>query len=58
MKIICSTELLSQACQNIQRVVSSKTSIPAIEGIFMQAANGKLSLTGYDLEVEFIRTWK
>lgn len=51
MKIICSTELLSQACQNIQRVVSSKTSIPAIEGIFMQAANGKLSLTGYDLEV-------
>ncbi len=51
MKIVCSTELLNEACQNIQRVVSTKTSIPAIEGIFMKAENGKLMLTGYDLEV-------
>ena len=51
MKIICSTELLSEACQNVQRVVSSKTSIPAIEGILMRAHDGVLQLTGYDLEV-------
>lgn len=51
MKIICSTELLSEACQNVQRVVSSKTSIPAIEGILMKASEGTLYLTGYDLEV-------
>lgn len=51
MKIVCNTELLSEACQNIQRVVSTKTSIPAIEGIFMKAESGKLFLTGYDLEV-------
>jgi len=51
MKIICNTELLNEACQNVQRVVSSKTSIPAMEGILMKAENGTLSLTGYDLEV-------
>jgi len=51
MKIICNTELLSEACQNVQRVVSTKTSIPAIEGIYMKALGNELMLTGYDLEV-------
>lgn len=51
MKIICSTETLSQACQNVQRAVSAKSSIPAIEGILLNADNGCLHLTGYDLEV-------
>ncbi len=51
MKIVCNTETLSQACQNVQRAVSTKTSIPAIEGILLKAENGKLYLTGYDLEV-------
>lgn len=51
MKIVCSTETLSQACQNVQRAVSTKTSIPAIEGILLKAENGRLYLTGYDLEV-------
>lgn len=51
MKIVCSTETLSQACQNVQRAVSTKTSIPAIEGILLKAEDGRLYLTGYDLEV-------
>ena len=51
MKLVCSTETLSQACQNVQRAVSTKTSIPAIEGILLKAENGRLYLTGYDLEV-------
>ena len=51
MKIVCNTQLLNEACQNVQRVVSSKTSIPAMEGILMKAEDGMLSLTGYDLEV-------
>ena len=50
-RIVCSTETLSQACQNVQRAVSTKTSIPAIEGILLKAENGRLYLTGYDLEV-------
>ena len=51
MKITCNSELLSEACQNVQRVVSTKTSIPAIEGIYMKAIGNELLLTGYDLEV-------
>ena len=50
MKFICETETLSQACQNVQRAVSSKTSIPAVECILIKAASGELNLTGYDLE--------
>ncbi|MDR0314437.1 MAG: DNA polymerase III subunit beta [Oscillospiraceae bacterium] len=51
MKIICNTQKLSEVCSNVQRAVSSKTSIPAIEGILMHAFKDKLTLTGYDLEV-------
>lgn len=50
MKLICETELLSQACQNVQRAVSVKTSIPAVECIYIKALNNELVLTGYDLE--------
>lgn len=51
MKIICNTIELSEACQNVQRAASTKTAIPAIEGILMIAKNGILTLTGYDLEM-------
>ncbi|NCC87460.1 MAG: DNA polymerase III subunit beta [Clostridia bacterium] len=51
MKIICNTQLLCEVCQNVQRAVSSKTSIPAIEGILLKAIGNELLLTGYDLEV-------
>ena len=50
MKFICETEMLSQACQNVQRAVSVKTSIPAVECIFIKALSNELILTGYDLE--------
>lgn len=51
MKFQCSTALLSQACQNVQRAVSTKTSIPAVEGILIKALGNELILTGYDLEI-------
>lgn len=56
MKINCNAQLLNEACQNVQRVVTSKTTIPALEGILLKAADGKLELTGYDLEVGMITT--
>ena len=56
MKIRCNTQLLSEACQNVQRVVTTKTTIPAIEGILLRAEDGKLQLTGYDLEVGIMTT--
>ncbi|MDR2648024.1 MAG: DNA polymerase III subunit beta [Oscillospiraceae bacterium] len=51
MKFKCSTAQFSDVCQNVQRAISSRTTMPALEGILIQAQDGKLFLTGYDLEV-------
>jgi len=51
LKFLCSAAALSEACQNVQRAISSKTTIPALEGIFICAGEGTVELTGYDLEV-------
>ena len=51
MKVICQTQELSEACQIIQRSVSAKTSIPALEGILLKALGDELILTGYDMDL-------
>lgn len=51
MKIQCDSSELAKACLNVQRTVCSKSTIPALEGILIDAKDGKISLTGYDLEV-------
>jgi DNA polymerase-3 subunit beta len=51
MKFVCETSTMSEACQNVQRAVSTKSSIPGAEGIFIKAVNNELILTGYDLEI-------
>lgn len=52
--LICETQKLSEICSNVQRAVSTKSSIPAIEGILLEAGENVLTLTGYDLEVGMI----
>lgn len=55
MKFICSSNVLSEACANVQRATSSKsTNLPTIEGILIKAENDRIMLTGYDLEVGII----
>ena len=51
MKIVCNTTVLAEACNIVQRGVPQKSTLPSTEGIFLQAKNSKLTLTGYDLEV-------
>ena len=51
MKVVCDTVQLSKACMNVQRTVSGKSTIPAIEGILINALGDHIRLTGYDLEV-------
>lgn len=51
MKFTCNTQTLSTACQNVQRAVSSKTSIPSLEGVLLKALGNELIITGYDLEI-------
>ncbi|MBR2454507.1 MAG: DNA polymerase III subunit beta [Clostridia bacterium] len=55
MKFICSSQILSEACMNVQRATSTKSSnLPTIEGILIKAENDRIMLTGYDLEVGII----
>ena len=51
MKIVCDSAKLSKMCMNVQRTVSAKSTIPAIEGILIDALGDNVRLTGYDLEV-------
>ncbi len=55
MKFTCSSQILSEACTNVQRAASSKAAnLPTIEGILIKAENDRIMLTGYDLEVGII----
>ena len=51
MKFSCDSILLAKAAVNIQRTVSSKSTIPAVEGILIECSNDVLTLTGYDLDM-------
>lgn len=55
MKFTCSSQILSEACANVQRATSTKsTNLPTIEGILIKAENDRVLLTGYDLEMGII----
>lgn len=51
MKFTVNKNDITAAVSNIQRVVSSKTTIPALEGILLTAGEGVLELCAYDLEL-------
>ncbi len=51
MKFICKKTDLSASVGNVQRAVTSKSSLPALEGILMRAKAGELVMSGYDLEL-------
>lgn len=50
MKFSCNTKELNDACSNVMRAVSTKVTIPTIEGILIECGSDTLSLTGYDFE--------
>ena len=56
MKIQCNSSELAKACLNVQRTVSNKSTIPALEGILIDAKENIVTLTGYDLEVGSVAT--
>lgn len=51
MKFICETALLSSAVSNVQRAVTSKSSLATLEGILIRTNGNELILSGYDLEI-------
>ncbi len=56
MKINVLRTDLSEAVSNVSRAVSSKATIPALEGILIKAYGQKLFLAGYDLEIAMTTT--
>jgi DNA polymerase III subunit beta len=51
MKFTCNRQQLNEAVLNIQRAVSTKSSVPALEGILLKAEENEITLCGYDLEL-------
>ena len=51
MKFICNTQSLCEGVTNVQRAVSSKATLPALEGILIATDGDKIILSGYDLEI-------
>lgn len=51
MKLIVSKQELSEALSNVSKAVAVKSTISALEGIKITVLDGKIQLTGYDLEI-------
>lgn len=50
MKFSCEKALLQAAINTAGRTVAAKSSIAALEGVLLEAEDGRLKLTGYNLE--------
>lgn len=51
MKISCLRSDLAVAISNVSRAVSTKASIPALEGVLIKAYGDHLNISGYNLEI-------
>ena len=51
MILTCSRTALSEAANHVAHVVPSKSTYPALTGILLVAGQGKVTLSGYDLEM-------
>lgn len=56
MEIVCDKSLLSSAIDGVSRAVTTRSSIPVLEGILLKAEGFQLTLTGYDLEMAITTT--
>ena len=51
MKFTCNRQKLVDSVINVQRSVSTKSTMPALEGILINATDQELELIGYNLEL-------
>ena len=51
MKFSCEKALLQSAINTAARAVASKSSIPALEGLLLEAQNGYLTVSGYNMQL-------
>lgn len=50
MKFNCNKDTLAEALVNVGRAIPAKSTLPPLEGVLLKARDGRLLLTGYDLE--------
>ncbi|NLB82021.1 MAG: DNA polymerase III subunit beta [Clostridiaceae bacterium] len=51
MKITCNRAILTEAVNIVQKAVAVRSTLSVLEGILISAHNGKVTLTGNDLEI-------
>lgn len=51
MKFSCEKLVLQNAIATASRAVASKSSIPALEGLLLSCGDGKLTVTGYNMQL-------
>lgn len=51
MKFKSNTKHLLSALSTVSRAISTKSSLPALEGVLLNADNGQLTVTGFNLEI-------
>lgn len=56
MKIVCDKTLLSSAIDGVSRAVTSRSTVPVLEGLLLKAEGYQLTLTGYDMEMGIVTT--
>ncbi len=56
MNMYCNKQALIDAVGNVQHAASSKSSLPALEGVLLRASGNSLFLAGYDLDMGITTT--
>lgn len=51
MKVICSKDILLTGVNTVQRAVSTKNTLPVLQGILMKVENDKITFSATDLEI-------
>lgn len=51
MKFTCDRNVLTEAINISQKAVASRSTLPVLEGLLIKAADGKVIITGNDLEI-------
>ncbi|MBP7401249.1 MAG: DNA polymerase III subunit beta [Clostridia bacterium] len=50
MKFVCAKETLVEAIATVQKSIATRTPLPILEGILLEAGEDAVKMTGYDLE--------
>lgn len=56
MKFTCEKSILNETVSNVSLSISSRTTIPSLNGVLLECFGGTLKITGYDLELGIYKT--